>query len=139
MATPLGHAGMAVAAVIVNRIQPGDGDARHGTANGYINHRCRCEPCSKAGTAYVGPRVQAWRRAHGVRPWAEYVASLPRRRHGTNSMYSGGCRCAECRETNRDYMRAWRARRALKTSGSTGHSQGRPQIAEHAESWRAAR
>lgn len=29
-------------------IQPGDGDPRHGTANGYNNLGCHCEPCKAA-------------------------------------------------------------------------------------------
>lgn len=29
-------------------IRPGDGDARHGTENGYTNCRCDCEACTEA-------------------------------------------------------------------------------------------
>lgn len=35
-----------------NRIQPGDGDARHGTANAYRNHGCRCDACTAANREY---------------------------------------------------------------------------------------
>ena len=31
-----------------NRIQPGDGDPRHGTLNGYKNHKCHCALCRAA-------------------------------------------------------------------------------------------
>lgn len=31
-----------------NPIQPGDGDPRHGTSNGYSNHGCRCPLCTEA-------------------------------------------------------------------------------------------
>lgn len=31
-----------------HQIQAGDGDARHGTAGGYGNHRCRCDECRRA-------------------------------------------------------------------------------------------
>lgn len=34
-----------------SRIRPGDGDPRHGTANGYINLGCRCAACCDANTA----------------------------------------------------------------------------------------
>jgi hypothetical protein len=34
------------------RIQPGDGDARHGTLNGYNNHGCRCGLCVDAYRIY---------------------------------------------------------------------------------------
>lgn len=33
-------------------IQPGDGDSRHGTANGYKNHKCRCDECQAGWAAY---------------------------------------------------------------------------------------
>ena len=37
----------------VRRIEPGDGDRRHGTANGYKNLGCRCDPCT-----------EGWREVH---------------------------------------------------------------------------
>jgi hypothetical protein len=33
---------------VKNRIQPGDGDERHGTLNGYTNHGCHCDLCTEA-------------------------------------------------------------------------------------------
>lgn len=34
------------------RIQPGDGDPRHGTQNGYTNLKCRCQFCRDAWATY---------------------------------------------------------------------------------------
>lgn len=34
-------------------ISPGDGDPRHGTDNGYVNLRCRCDSCRQAHTEAV--------------------------------------------------------------------------------------
>lgn len=38
-------------------------------------------------------------------------ARIMGRRHGTNSRYSVGCRCAPCRDAHRIYMRDYKARR----------------------------
>jgi hypothetical protein len=38
-------------------IEPGDGDPRHGTYNGYRNLSCRCDDCRAANTAYHGARA----------------------------------------------------------------------------------
>lgn len=35
-----------------NRIQPGDGDPRHGKVSSYTNHHCRCDECSAAMSEY---------------------------------------------------------------------------------------
>lgn len=32
-------------------------DSRHGTAGGYINHHCRCQPCREAERAYHRDRA----------------------------------------------------------------------------------
>lgn len=32
-------------------------DPRHGTASGYIRHRCRCQPCHEAERAYYRDRA----------------------------------------------------------------------------------
>lgn len=42
-------------------IAPGDGDPRHGTANGYKRHGCRCDACRAANTAGVRRRREARR------------------------------------------------------------------------------
>jgi hypothetical protein len=28
-------------------------DVKHGTRNGYVNHRCRCPSCTRANTVYM--------------------------------------------------------------------------------------
>lgn len=33
-------------------ITAGDGDPRHGTMNGYQNHRCRCDDCKSARSEF---------------------------------------------------------------------------------------
>lgn len=37
-----------------SRIYPGDGDARHGTTNGYFNLRCRCADCRASFSSRKG-------------------------------------------------------------------------------------
>lgn len=36
-----------------------EGDPRHGTTNGYINYKCRCNDCCAANTASGRARYQA--------------------------------------------------------------------------------
>lgn len=59
----------------------------HGTAGGYVNHRCRCDECTTA-----------WKE-HNRRQRASRVARAPREApHGTRSAYiNWGCRCDRCR------------------------------------------
>lgn len=72
----------------------------HGTYDGYANHRCRCEACTKANTDYYRER----RHALGIhRPVSEVraerrAAAEARDNHGTETRYSLGCRCRECRD-----------------------------------------
>src|SRR5690606_28985699 len=63
------------------------GDARHGTANGYVNYGCRFVPCVEARKA-----DRAQRRGEGPKGNRAPVAEL-----GTRSAYSAGCRCDSCR------------------------------------------
>ena len=35
-----------------------EADERHGTANGYLNYKCRCEPCTEAHTIYQRSRAR---------------------------------------------------------------------------------
>lgn len=65
-------------------------DIRHGTVNGYSNHRCRCIRCQKAGMA----RALEQRMDRLARGLAEGDP-----RHGTNNGYTNwGCRCKPCCE-----------------------------------------
>lgn len=63
---------------------------KHGLG-GYTNHRCRCEICTAAHTAYQ----VAWK--GGVR--ARTPPDAPD--HGTYARYCNyGCRCGPCRAAN---------------------------------------
>lgn len=79
-----------------NRIQPGDGDPRHGTTNGYRNHRCRCRPCTDAILAEQQGRRQVCTDLLTTLCWCEatYV-------HVSAEMVRAGqtlaCRSSSCR------------------------------------------
>lgn len=69
-------------------MRPGDGDSRHGTRNGYVNLRCRCEDCRSANTE----TLTRWRAAARARA-PKMVLS-----HGSRSTYTNwSCRCEDCR------------------------------------------
>ena len=55
---------------IRRRISPGDKDSRHGTANGYGNHYCRCEACTAAWKVAVKAyRAKKRARAAELKLW----------------------------------------------------------------------
>lgn len=111
-------------------------DARHGTINGYGNHGCRCDACRAASTAYMKEHKQGGyakdacacgkpKRLISTKCLACYERDRAAE-HGTESCYSSGCRCADCRRASaaarrdrraanrsaaRAYDRAYRARR----------------------------
>lgn len=61
-------------------------DPRHGSVNGYINYRCRCEKCLATGREYHN-KVKAERKAQPI----------PEDVHGTYNGYTNyGCRCDAC-------------------------------------------
>ena len=79
-------------------------DPRHGTNNGYMNLRCRCDACKAAG-----------RQANLEQKQKRLARGLPDgdRRHGTCNGYTNwGCRCGACRSAWRDYSRIRYAKRA---------------------------
>lgn len=62
-------------------------DSRHGTVNGYINHKCRCPECREANRQEV---AKARRRR-----FLTVTGDDPR--HGTDNYYANyGCRCTAC-------------------------------------------
>jgi len=76
-------------------------DPRHGTANGYRNHGCRCGPCRDAAAEDF---QQRWTAQTPPPPGDE--------RHGLRATYLfRHCRCQRCREANTSYARQWRAHR----------------------------
>jgi hypothetical protein len=76
-------------ACLASRLLPGD--LRHGTLNGYINYRCRCDPCRAAKATYRPP------------------GPVP---HGTLNGYNNHqCHCEACRAALAAYTRGYRARK----------------------------
>jgi hypothetical protein len=89
--------------VVSERIQPGDGDPRHGTPGGYTNHRCRCPECREAQRRYVVEDYRPRIREPGLPDDDE--------RHGTYNAYSNyRCRCEQCRAANTEYARDYNQR-----------------------------
>lgn len=84
----------------------GRDDPRHGTVNGYINLRCRCDECREAWRVYEPARLsrERWRRRQGMQPM-KYG-----RTHGIRATYKDGCRCDECRAAEASYRKAYRQR-----------------------------
>ena len=70
-----------------------DDDPRHGTANGYGNHGCRCAPCKEANKVLTEGSLTA-----------KNVV------HGTSYRYDVGCRCDPCREAHNAKSRATKQR-----------------------------
>ena len=82
-----------------------DDDPRHGTVNGYSNHRCRCDACRQANTAHSRAymqRVRAERRILGTHP--------------SSIAYNSGCRCDSCREHHNARSRESKARKREKAA-----------------------
>lgn len=74
------------------------GSFRHGTADGYTNHRCRCDRCYEARKEQLLA-----------------LTKKPDAPHGTDSLYTAGCRCDLCREAHVAACRAYRAsKKALR-------------------------
>lgn len=104
--------------VVRSRIQPGDGDPRHGTPNGYDNLNCRCELCREAHRV----RKQTERRERGALPRAAYIESVTE--HGTPSRWRKGCKCEPCLTVGRRWARERAARyRAAKSPNTRAHKE----------------
>lgn len=72
---------------------------RHGTKAMYASHGCRCERC----TAWH----EQWKASRRARRVSERKVQPPA--HGTNSKYTDGCRCQDCRDAHASYGRRYRA------------------------------
>jgi hypothetical protein len=96
-------------------------DPAHGTHNGYVNLRCRCQRCRTAWWHYwrASPAGQAReaKRAAERKARAEERANRPPKvkqplspddpRHGTHNGYANWkCRCEPCLEAAREYRKA---------------------------------
>jgi hypothetical protein len=71
----------------------GPDDPRHGTVNGYNNHRCRCDRCREAQRIYINDYNH---RTGRHRPRVQYLAEDFPIQHGTETGYNR-CRCDECK------------------------------------------
>lgn len=82
-------------------------DPRHGTTSGYINLKCRCDRCRRAFAEDPGTRRrnERYRRKIGMKSREEYLASIERAKHGTESKYAQGCRCDDCKRASADARR----------------------------------
>jgi hypothetical protein len=88
------------------RIFPGDGDPRHGSANGYNNLQCRCAPCTAAWAAY--------RLALGAKARPPLPPGDPR--HGTSSgLRWWHCHCRLCLDKAAADEARGRRQRAVRT------------------------
>lgn len=94
------------------RIQPGDGDSRHGTTSGYCNHGCRCPECVAVWTAYHAD----WR----ARLRAALAADPNHPRHGRSVSYTAGCRCERCTTAKRAVTRSYQRRRLIDQAVRAG-------------------
>lgn len=76
------------------------GEPRHGTRSWYLNHRCRCQPCRDANTAYH-------------RELLKRLAQTPFEQipHGITGYRDYSCRCPACFKAQSDKNRAARERR----------------------------
>jgi hypothetical protein len=72
-----------------HRVLNGPDDHRHGTINGYSNHKCRCDLCKAAWREYCFAKRQM-RFSRG----AKNPRTIP---HGTTGGYGNWhCRCEDC-------------------------------------------
>lgn len=88
------------------------GNPEHGTYNMYNNHGCRCDECRQAATDYHREKSHrlGYARPRTVVFAERRAAADARDNHGTETRYSFGCRCADCRTAAADARRARRAR-----------------------------
>lgn len=83
-------------------------DPRHGTPNGYINGKCRCDRCLPVGRAY---HRKATREAHDRRAGIP----VPDEVHGSWDGYSNwDCRCRYCKSAAVLERLKWKRSRAAR-------------------------
>lgn len=82
-------------------IKAGDGDSRHGTLGGYINHNCRCAECRVANRDYNARRRKERKQGQKPSAWAVLRgASGEPRMHNRYTYSNWGCRCERCKADN---------------------------------------
>jgi hypothetical protein len=87
--------------IAIRYIEPGDGDPRHGTANGYGNLKCRCTPCRGAWADTFASYKATWKLLPGDS------------RHGTYNGYTNyGCRCGACKEAQNAHYQDYKRRKS---------------------------
>ncbi len=118
------------------RIQPGDGDPRHGTANGYKNLRCRCDDCREAATAYLREQTAVPCAAGcGRNVWGRYrpgamcrtciAEAMRTAEHGTESRYTNsGCRCGPCTRAANSARAERRGKSVPSVHNRSGYTNG---------------
>lgn len=102
-------------------IVPGDGDPRHGTHNGYVNLKCRCQLCKTAWSAWY---LEARERRH-----QRLLADPSLATHGKATTYSNWkCRCRPCTDAfsaaSREQARRRRERKATPKLTATDWMKG---------------
>jgi hypothetical protein len=91
---------------VARRDRSEDKTIPHGTAGGYVNHKCSCTPCSRAW-AETCFTAKERRLAKGLPPGDP--------RHGTDNGYSNwGCPCDLCREAHNEAKRRYTQKRQLR-------------------------
>ena len=112
-------------------------DERHGKSSTYNNWGCRCEACTKAWNIahqeYMFRSGRTVRTIEQIRAENEadrqaFLADLDDPRHGSESSYKRGCRCAKCRQATTD---ARKRRRWNSIEATREYDRQRRDIFEH--------
>ncbi len=135
----------------------------HGTYNEYHNYGCRCDACRVAAVEYQRQASAASCIDCGAPVWGRFPSRVGNGRcracdverrttsldelHGTETGYSRGCKCAECRaaasaarrrrrlanaEHDREYQRAYRDRRRAAGAGPKARRSHRQETEQSA-------
>lgn len=75
----------------------------HGTLSRYRYRKCRCDECRQANTI-----------ARRIERTGDPTRGMRTSPHGARRRYISGCRCALCRRGNREYQKAYMARKRLE-------------------------
>jgi hypothetical protein len=107
-------------------------DPRHGTINGYSNHKCKCRPCRDAGTmqsrqqtgldldAPIIPIVDQQNVLNMI-PVENILNDPDDPRHGTLTGHAAGCRCEKCRNAKSEYDKQFNLNLLQKMQNDPNH------------------